>query len=48
MAKDRITKKGHAKAVAERDAWKKEMYKAFKGTKYDQMTGAGTFKKKRR
>lgn len=26
--------KGHAKAVAKRDAWKKEMQSAFKGTKY--------------
>lgn len=34
-AKSHISDKGHAKAVAERDAWKKEMNKAFKGTKYD-------------
>ena len=34
-AKYRTTKKGHAKAVAKRDAWRKEMQSAFKGTKYD-------------
>ena len=33
-AKYRTTKKGHAKAVAKRDAWKREMDAAFKGTKY--------------
>ncbi len=33
-AKRRITAKGHAKAVAERNAWKKQMQTAFKGTKY--------------
>ena len=35
QAKRRTSAQGHAKAVAERDAWKKEMNKAFKGTKYD-------------
>jgi len=35
QAKRRASAEGHAKAVAERDAWKKEMNKAFKGTKYD-------------
>ena len=30
------TSSGHAKAVAKRDAWKKEMGIAFKNTKYDQ------------
>lgn len=34
MAKYRQTQKGHAKAVAKRDAWQKEMKNAFKGTKY--------------
>jgi len=34
QAKRRTTAEGHAKAVAERDAWKREMDKAFKGTKY--------------
>lgn len=33
-AKRRTTAKGHAKAVAKRDAWKKEMNKAFAGTQY--------------
>lgn len=33
-AKYRTTNKGHAKAVAKRDSWKREMQKAFKGTKY--------------
>lgn len=33
-AKYRTTSKGHAKAVAKRDAWKREMQSAFKGTKY--------------
>ena len=32
--KYRTTAKGHAKAVAKRDAWKKEMKSAFKGTSY--------------
>lgn len=34
-AKNRISGKGHDDAVADRDAWKKEMQRAFKGTKYD-------------
>ena len=34
-AKNRTTKEGHAKAVANRDAWQREMRLAFKGTKYD-------------
>lgn len=33
-AKYRTTKKGHAKAVAKRDAWANEMSKVFAGTKY--------------
>lgn len=33
-AKRRTTAKGHAKAVAKRDAWAREMNTAFKGTKY--------------
>ncbi|MDT3387315.1 MAG: hypothetical protein LIR46_06070 [Bacteroidota bacterium] len=36
VAKYRTTPKGHAKAVAKRNAWKKEMDKAFKGTPYDR------------
>ena len=39
------SKKGHAKAVAERDAWKKEMKSAFKGTQYD---ASGSVKKKKK
>ncbi len=45
-AKNRISGKGHDDAVADRDAWKKEMQRAFKGTKYDASTGS--LKKKRR
>ena len=37
IAKNRTTKEGHAKAVAKRDAWKKEMQSAFKGTKYSNI-----------
>ncbi len=33
-AKKRTTPEGHAKAVAERNAWQKEMKSAFAGTKY--------------
>lgn len=33
-AKKRTTAAGHAKAVAKRDAWRKEMNEVFKGTKY--------------
>lgn len=36
-AKKRMTSKGHAKAIAERDAWRKEMQSAFKGTKYQNL-----------
>lgn len=35
-AKRRTMKKGHAKAVAKRDAWKREMDQAFKGTSYSK------------
>ena len=34
IARKRTTAKGHAKAVSKRDAWKREMDFAFKGTKY--------------
>ena len=44
-AKRRTTDKGHAKAVAERDAWKKEMQSAFKGTQFD---ASGSVKKKKK
>lgn len=33
-AKSRMSGEGHRKAVAERDAWQREMNKAFAGTKY--------------
>lgn len=36
-AKRRTTAKGHTKAVAKRNAWKKEMQSAFKGTKYQNL-----------
>lgn len=45
-AKKRTTPEGHAKAVAERNAWQKEMRSAFKGTKYANMPRLQ--KKKRR
>jgi len=41
----RTTEKGHAKAVAKRDAWKKEMKSAFKGTQYD---ASGSVRKKKK
>lgn len=44
-AKRRTTDRGHVKAVAERDAWKKEMESAFKGTQYD---ASGSVKKKKK
>lgn len=44
-ASRRTTTKGHAKAVAKRDAWKKEMNSAFKGTQYD---ASGSVKRKRK
>ena len=46
VAKNRTTAKGHAKAVAKRDAWKKSMQEAFKGTKYEKLPNQN--KKKRR
>lgn len=39
-AKKLTTANGHAKAVAQRDAWKREMNSAFKGTQYDASTGS--------
>ena len=45
-AKYRTTAKGHAKAVAKRDAWKREMNKAFKGTQYDASRGSITKRRK--
>lgn len=39
-AKRRTTKMGHLKAQTKADAWRSEMKKAFKGTKYAQLPGA--------
>lgn len=36
-AKRRTTQKGHAKAVAKRNAWENEMRKSFSGTKYSNL-----------
>ena len=48
-AKRRTTAEGHAKAVAKRDAWKKEMNSAFGGTKYaNNGTSIKTSKRKRK
>ena len=44
-AKRRQTPEGHAKAVAKRDAWQKEMKSAFKGTKYANSTNPEDFGK---
>lgn len=44
-AKRRQTPEGHAKAVAKRDAWQKEMKAAFKGTKYANSTNPEDFGK---
>lgn len=45
IAKHRTTSKGHAKAVAKRDAWKKEMQSTFKGAQFD---ASGSVKKKKK
>ena len=47
-AKYRTTAKGHAKAVAKRDAWKREMNSAFKGTRYGAKPSGNTGKRKKR
>lgn len=39
-AKYRTTAKGHVKAKEKAENWKKEMKRAFKGTKYSQLPGA--------
>lgn len=44
----RTTKKGHAKAVAKRDAWKNQMDEVFSGTKYKGQYTHPSNKKKRR
>ena len=45
-AKYRTTNKGHAKAIAKRDSWKKEMRVAFNGTKYAGKSRSGRKLKK--
>ena len=47
-AKRRTTEKGHAKAVAERDAWKDEMKSVFKGTKYAGQYSVSTKKRRKK
>lgn len=47
-SKYRTTAKGHAKAVAKRDAWKKSMQEAFKGTQYDASGSVRKNRKRRR
>lgn len=47
-SKYRTTAKGHAKIVAKRDAWKKSMQEAFKGTQYDANHSSGNKNKKKR
>lgn len=47
-AKRRTTAQGHAKAVAKRDAWQKEMKSAFKGTQYDASGSVKTKKRRRK
>ena len=46
-AKKRTTAEGHAKAVAKRDAWQKEMRNAFKGTKYSGLPKQTTKKRRK-
>lgn len=47
-AKQRTTSKGHAKAVAKRDAWRNQMNEVFAGTKYQGQYTHPSNKKKRR
>lgn len=47
-AKRRTTEKGHAKAVAKRDAWQKEMKETFKGTKYQNLPEQKPNRKRRK
>lgn len=47
-SKRRSTVKGHAKAVAKRDAWRKQMSSAFKGTEYASLPKLASKKKRRR
>lgn len=47
-AKHRTSAKGHAKAVAKANAWKKEMDKAFAGTKYGKKSGNAKRKNRKR
>lgn len=46
-AKYRTTAKGHAKAVADRDAWRNQMAETFKGTKYANLPSVPKKKKRR-
>ena len=46
LARYRLSKKGHAKAVVKRDQWKKEMKAGFKGTPYANLPDIS--KKRRR
>lgn len=48
IAKHRTTEKGHAKAVAKRDAWRNQMDEVFAGTKYQGQYTHPSNKKKRR
>lgn len=45
-AKKRTTPQGHKAAAMERDAWRSEMRKAFKGTKYNKLPGSKELKSK--
>ena len=47
-AKKRTTTKGHAKAVAKRDTWQKEMKSAFKGTEYAKLPNQNKPKRRKR
>ena len=46
-ARYRTTQKGHAKAVADRDAWKNQMAETFKGTKYSNLPDYGQVRRKK-
>lgn len=47
-AKKRTTPEGHARAVSEKNAWKNEMDRAFKGTKYEGHYGRPRKNKRKR
>ena len=46
-AKYRTTEKGHAKAVAKRNAWRNQMAETFKGTKYASLPAVQKRKRRR-